>query len=164
MDMLVKLYDLPDEVLSFRVKRLADRGIRIKRAMPPDMHRIVHYVREGFSNGWASECEVCFSRSPVSCFVAVDDDVLVGFACYETTARGFFGPIGVSEDHRTLGIGAALVLKCLASMRELGYGYAIIGGVKGAEGFYEKVAAAMPIRDSFPGVYKDMIGIERVRK
>ena len=66
------------------------------------------------------------------------------------------------KEYRSMGIGAALLLKCLLSMREMGYGYAIIGGVEEAEDFYRKIAGAVPIPDSFPGVYRQVVGIERV--
>ena len=49
-------------------------------------------------------------------------------------------------------MGAALTLATLASMRDAGYAYAIIGGV-GPAAFYAKVAGAMPIEGSTPGIY-----------
>ncbi len=158
-DMLVKLYDLPETVPG--LERLNQIGIQIKRAMPHNKHRVLSYVEDVFGKAWASECDGCFARQPVSCFIALDGDTIVGFACYETTALDFFGPTGVSEAYRGKGIGKALFLKCLLAMREMGYGYAIIGGVDDAEGFYVKTVNAIPIPDSFPGVYANAIGIEK---
>lgn len=158
-DMLVKLYDLPETVPGLAA--LAEQGILVKRAMPHNKHRVVGYVREQFTESWASECEVCFARAPVSCFIAVDGDKVVGFGCYETTARNFFGPTGVSAEYRGRGIGGALLLKCLLAMRELGYGYAIIGAVGEAADFYHKTVGAVPIPESFPGVFRNAIGIEQ---
>ena len=37
-------------------------------------------------------------------------------------------------------------------MRSAGYGYAIVGGV-GAPGFFQRVAAAVEIEGSTPGLY-----------
>ena len=71
---------------------------------------------------------------------------------YECTRRGFFGPAGVREDLRGQGLGAALLLRCLHSMREMGYAYAVIGGVGPAE-FYEKVCGAFVIPGSEVGIY-----------
>ncbi len=158
-DMLVKLYDLPETIPG--LDQLKQMGIQIKRAMPHNKHRVLSYVEEVFGKGWASECDGCFARQPVSCFIALDGDKIVGFACYETTALDFFGPTGVSEEYRGKGIGRVLLLKCLLAMREMGYGYAIIGGVDDAEGFYAKAVNATPIPDSFPGVYDNAIGIEK---
>ncbi len=49
-------------------------------------------------------------------------------------------------------IGAALLFRCLEAMWEMGYAYAIIGGVGPAE-FYEKVCSAFLISGSEQGSY-----------
>ena len=43
-DMLVKLYDLPDSAPIYR--RCKDAGVEIRRAMTPDLRRIVKWVSE----------------------------------------------------------------------------------------------------------------------
>lgn len=154
-DMLVKLYDLPPEIPG--LERLKQEGIEIKRAMPLDKHKVVAYVKETFYEGWASECDVTFSNKPVSCFIAVKEKQVIGFACYNATCLGFFGPTGVNESFRGLGIGTALLLHCLRSMWEEGYGYAVIGWVDDALEYYKKTVNATVIEDSFPGVYKQRI-------
>jgi predicted N-acetyltransferase YhbS len=63
-----------------------------------------------------------------------------------------FGPTGVRKDLRGLGLGAALLFRCPESMREMGYAYAVIGGV-GSAGFYEKIVGAFVIPGSEIGVY-----------
>ncbi len=157
VDMLVKLYDLPDEIEG--LKELKDEGILIKRALPLDKGKILEYVKDTFSVGWASECDVSFSNKPVSCYVAVKDKEIIGFACYEATAKGFFGPTGVTANFRGKGLGKALLFKCLHSMKEEGYAYAIIGWVDDALEFYKKTVNAQEIEDSFPGIYSRMINI-----
>lgn len=154
-DMLVKLYDLPDVI--FGIDDLRKQGFLIKRAIAADKYRIVKYVKDTFSQGWASECDVSFSNHPVSCFIAVKDKTIVGFACYDATAKDFFGPTGITGDYRRKGIGRVLLLKCLLSMREQGYAYAIIGGVEQPGEFYIKTVNATPIENSFPGIYERMI-------
>ena len=68
------------------------------------------------------------------------------FACYEATARIFFGPMAVVKSERRKGIGKALLLKSLESMQELGYAYAIIGWpAKSAVDFYKKCVDAIMI-------------------
>ena len=42
-------------------------------------------------------------------------------------------------------------------MKDMGYAYAIIGGV-GPAAFYTKVCGAKIIENSDPGVYKDFLG------
>jgi predicted N-acetyltransferase YhbS len=150
--MLVKLYDLPE--VEPDLKRLGDQGILIRRAMPSEKHVVVQWVRRMFGAGWASECDVAFGYQPVSCFIATDGGKIVGFCCYESTCRNFFGPMGVAESHRRRGIGKALTLSCLQAMAEMGYAYAIIGGV-GPGDFYGKVAGATAIEGSSPGIYRD---------
>jgi len=58
-------------------------------------------------------------------------------------------------DLRGSGAGAALLFRCLEGMRELGYAYAIIGGVGPAE-FYQRVCGATVIEGSDPGIYGDL--------
>ena len=92
----------------------------------------------------------------MGCHIAVADGTLVGFACWDATARGYFGPEGVAEAWRGKGIGAALLLQCLHAMRAHGYGYAVIGGV-GPKAFYEKIVPVMEIPGSSPGIYQGML-------
>ena len=96
--------------------------------------------------------------SPKSIFIATKNETkeMLGFACYDATAKGFFGPTGVLEAARGTGIGSALLMASLHAMRDEGYGYAIIGGVGPAE-FYEKICGAVKIDGSSPGIYKGML-------
>ena len=54
------------------------------------------------------------------------------------------------------GIGKALLLACLWSLREMGYVYAIIGAA-GPVRFYQKTVGAIIIPDSEPGIYTDLL-------
>ncbi len=154
-DMLVRLYDLPDE--AELLKRLEAEGVRIRRAMAPDKFRIVPWVQEHSSLSGAGECDVCFANSPISLFVATKGKTLIGYACYNATCRDFFGPMRVLDEHQGKGIGKALLLRALRALREEGYAYAIIGGV-GPAGFYQRAAGAILIEGSAPGIYADYLG------
>jgi hypothetical protein len=154
MDMLVKLYALPDSRDAF--ERLGKAGITTRRALAPEKHRVVAWVRQNFSEAWASEVDVAFSRQPVSCFIAIRQKSILGFACHDATCRNFFGPTGVEANERKHGIGKALLFNCLEAMKQQGYGYAIIGGVGPAE-FYAKAVGAIPIEGSEPGVYRGLL-------
>ncbi|OAV49009.1 GNAT family acetyltransferase [Rhizobium sp. WYCCWR10014] len=152
-DLLVSLYstELAD------LKRKADDvGVSIRPALPPELHFIVSWVREHFSENWASEVTVAFSRQPVACLIAVDGGKLLGFACYDTTARGFFGPTGVDPDARGKGIGLALFSACLQTMKTLGHAYALIGDA-GPVDFYAKTAGAIVIPAPDKGIYEGML-------
>jgi hypothetical protein len=152
--MLVRLYDLP--VLSSRLDALRASGIEVRRALAPEKHVVVSWVRQTFGDAWASECEISFGRLPISCFRAQRGQDVLGFACYDATAKAFFGPTGVLEQERKQGIGTALLLIALHAMAAEGYAYAIIGGVGPAD-FYAKAAGAVPIAGSTPGIYADLL-------
>lgn len=153
-DMLVKLYELPP--LEPALSAMQVHGISLRRGLAPEKHLVLAWIREHFGNYWASETDVAFSRQPISCFVATAGNHLLGFACYDSTGKGFFGPTGVSEAARGKGVGKALLLQSLHSMFQEGYGYAIIGGVGPAE-FYAQVAGAVVIPDSDPGIYRGLL-------
>lgn len=154
-DYLVKLYELPP--LEPSLERVKAQGCVLRRAIPPEMSVVVDWVRQTFYPIWADECQVAFSHHPVSCFLITREQALLGFGCYESTCRGFFGPIGLCEEARRMGLGKALLLACLHAMRHEGYGYAIIGSGGGVEDFYRKTVGAIPIEGSHPGIYRGML-------
>ena len=153
IDMLVRLYDLPDSTELYQ--DIESKGITLRRARAFEKHTVAAFAR-GFSEKWQSEVEVALTRQPVACFIATKDGKILGFACYDTTQKGFFGPTGVSEDARGLGLGKALLFRSLESLRDAGYAYGIIGGV-GPKEFYAKACGAIEIPGSDPGVYDDLL-------
>jgi hypothetical protein len=158
MDMLVKLYDLPDS-RALR-EQLTQAGISLRRGLAPEKHKVLTWVRDNFSEYWASETDVAFSREPVSCFIAVKDGKILGFACHDATCRNFFGPTGVDPKARKGGVGTALLLACLEDMKHAGYGYAIIGGVGPAD-YYARAVGAVAIEGSDVGIYRGLLGAKR---
>jgi len=153
-DLLVKLYSLPPAAAL--IEKLRAEGVEIKRAIGPEKQAVTDWVEKKFSRAWASECEVALAAQPASCFIAVKEKQLVGFACYDTASKGFFGPIGVDEGARAGGLGKALLLRTLEAMREAGYGYAIVGWA-GPVDFFKKAVGAVVIEGSEPGVYANMV-------
>lgn len=145
-DLLVNLLKLP--------ALEADPGFILRRAQPFELSTVRRFVAENFSPGWADEVSVGFARQPISVYVATIDQRLAGFAAYECTRRGFFGPTGVVSSARGKGIGKALLLVSLEALREMGYVYAIIGAA-GPVRFYQKTVGAIIIPDSEPGIYTD---------
>jgi len=153
-DLLVKLYELPS--MEKRFGALAHEGITVRRAMAYERHIVTAWVRSSFGDGWASECAVAFSRSPIACHLATREGRVLGFACHDATALGLFGPTGVEETTRGKGLGAALLLASLHAMAARGYAYAVIGGAGSVE-FYAKVCGAVEIAGSTPGIYRDRL-------
>jgi len=153
MDLLVKLYDIVKlDEFSF----LKDLSVVIKRPIGPEKKVIVEWVEKNFSRGWASECDVAMSKTPPTCFIAIKNNSIIGFSCYDSTSKGFFGPIGVLESERKTGVGKALLVKTLKQMYFDGYGYAIIGWAGPVE-FFKKTVGAIEITDSDGSVYKNMV-------
>ena len=153
-DMLVNLSTLPQPGCT-------PQDVRIKRAWAGDLEEILGFIRGNFSSGWAAEAQKAILQNPGACFLATHAGRLIGFACYDATARGFFGPTGILKAWRGRGIGTALLLRTLHAMEEAGYGYAVIGWVGDAKPFYEKAAGAIPIPGADPdhSVYKNRIGL-----
>lgn len=158
IDMLVRLYELPDSRDLYA--QIEQQGMTLRRVRAYERHIVAAWAGEHFSPKWESEVKVACSRQPVSCYIAtrlVDEKPeILGFACYETTARGFYGPTGVSEAARGSGLGKALLFKCLEGLKDLGYVYGVIGGV-GPREFYEKACGATEIPGSDPGIYRDIL-------
>jgi ribosomal protein S18 acetylase RimI-like enzyme len=154
IDMLVRLYDLQNSADLY--SKIHGQGITLRRARAFEKHTVANFARQNFSEKWASEVEVALTRQPVSCWIATRNKEIIGFSCYETTQRGFFGPTGVIESARGNGLGKALLFKALESLRDMGYAYGIIGGV-GPREFYEKNCGAIEIPGSDPGVYSDIL-------
>ena len=148
-DLLVRLYDLPD------IERKLPAAVTVRPLWRPSGSRL-STGSAGLSATWAGECEVAFSAHPITTWIATRGNDLVGFACADATAKGFFGPTGVDEKERGQGIGEALLMAALRGMREAGYAYAVIGGA-GPVAFYRKRLDVLEIPGSDPGVYKGML-------
>lgn len=157
-DLLVKLYEL-EETWEF-LKSQEAQSISIRKPLGPEVDLVTQWVKEHFDAGWASETQAALGNRPVSCFIAVTEGNMLGFACYDATALGMFGPTGVHEDARGKGTGKALLLACLLDMKLKGYQYAVIGSA-GPVAFYEKLVGAIEIPDSSPGPYRELLDGER---
>ena len=153
-DMLIKLYEIKDD-WQFLVKQQA-LGITIRKPIGPEKHSVIAWVSDHFGAAWASETDVALSNKPATCFVALKDANIIGFSCYDATALGFFGPIGVESSHRKNGTGTALMTACLLDMKLKGYGYAIVGAIQNAN-YYKNAVGALEIPDSSPGFYHSQI-------
>ena len=149
-DLLVNLLKIPP------VEDTAADGFSIRRAQPFEVTPVREFVATNFSQNWADEISVGFARQPISVFVATVERKLVGFAAYECTRRGYFGPTGVIQAAQGQGVGKALLLASLWALREMGYVYAIIGAA-GPVRFYQKTVGAIIIPDSEPGIYTDSL-------
>ena len=154
--MLVKLFEIGDDWQFIAEQK--NLGVTIRKPIGPEKHLIVQWVADNFGVAWAGETDVAFANRPRTCFVAINQAAIVGFACYDATALGFFGPVGIHRLHRRKGTGTALLKACLLDMKLKGYGYAVVGAVKDTD-FYKNTVGAQEIPGSSPGIYST-----RVRK
>jgi len=150
-DMIVNLQKLPEICIS--------ETIKLKRVFPGDKEAVLNFIGEHFSKNWVYEAECAILQSPSKCFIATENGKILGFACYDATAKGFFGPTGVDPARRGEHIGQALLVRTLRAMAEYGYGYAIIGWVSEAEHFYRKTVGAEFIKGGEPenSVYSNLV-------
>ena len=148
-DLLVRLYHL-------RLPLFAPGNAIVRRAFSAEKHLVIRWIAEQFTEAWAAEWEAAFARLPVSCFVAIGQEQVLGFASYDATARGFFGPFGVAESARGRGLGRMLLDATLVDMRANGYAYAIIGHATEVD-FYREAIGAIEIADSDPGFYRGLL-------
>jgi len=156
MDFLVNLYDLEKKDIS---KKLEENGVKVVRVLSPDRGKVIGFMKEHYGEGWESETANAFTNNPISAYVAVKDKEIVGVSCYDATAKGYFGPIGVKPGLKGAGIGQALLYATLDGMREAGYGYAIIGWMDHAVDFYESCLKGwrIPESDSEKTIYQTLV-------
>jgi predicted N-acetyltransferase YhbS len=152
-DLLVNLLKLPDGPIG---DSLHDDRFLIRRARTFELTKVRSFIESNFSVAWADEASVGFANKPVTVFIATFERVVVGFAAYECTSKGFFGPTGVAETFQHQGVGKALLLASLQGLRELGYVYGIIGRAGPIE-YYQRAVGAIEIPGSDPGIYRDLL-------
>ncbi|MFI4910906.1 MAG: GNAT family N-acetyltransferase [Sedimentisphaeraceae bacterium JB056] len=153
-DLIVRLYDLPE--LSSSMSKMKELDIEIRRPMPFESRIVVKWVEDNYGQSWAMQAQAAFYNQPISCFMAVKNNSIIGFAAYDATCINFFGPTGVLEEYQGRGIGKSLLLQSMAAMRENGYAYAIVGGA-GPIDYYKKTLDAQEIHKSTPGIYANRI-------
>lgn len=156
MDMVVKLYELPEP-------RPLPKGVVVRRALAPEKALVCAWARSRFSEAWASECDIAFSRRPVALHVAVRGPKLLGFSVHGVYCPDFFGPAGVAPAERGKGLGRELLLASLRALAAQGYAYAFIGGA-GPVDFYAKAVGAVPVAGSTPGPYRGLLTPRRNRR
>ena len=74
-----------------------------------------HREASGTRLGTRALCESCrrgrdrLRAGPRACYIAVHDDTMLGFACYDVTCRNFFGP---GRREQRMNAGAASAARC----------------------------------------------------
>lgn len=103
-------------------KRLAERGITVRRATAADLPALVEFALTNFTAGWAGEITHSVGRDRAGCHLAVDrSGAIQGFAAYGSSRPSWYGPMGTAPRARGSGIGGVLLRRCLAEQRAAGH-------------------------------------------
>ncbi|KAB2452366.1 GNAT family N-acetyltransferase [Bacillus sp. CH126_4D] len=118
-----------------------DLTCTVRMANLSDFKKLASFVNEQFDERWLRSIEYGFRtyKENLPIYIAEQEEVIVGFACYDVVRgkKGLFGPMGTAKQNRVKGVGKQLLHRCLQSMKQDGYGYAIIGQAGPIE-FYER--------------------------
>lgn len=118
-----------------------DLTCTVRKANASDFEQLASFVEAEFGERWLHSIEYGFRtyKENLPIYIAEQEEVIVGFACYDVVRgkRGLFGPMGTAKQNRVKGVGRQLLHRCLHSMKQDGYEYAIIGQAGPIE-FYER--------------------------
>ncbi|HDR6311214.1 TPA: GNAT family N-acetyltransferase [Bacillus cereus] len=132
--------DLAVELKGF-VPTYNDVTCTVRKANLSDFETLASFVNEEFGERWLHAIEYGFRayKENLPIYIAEQEEVIVGFACYDVVRgkKGLFGPMGTAKQNRVKGVGKQLLHRCLHSMKQEGYEYAIIGQAGPIE-FYER--------------------------
>lgn len=122
--------DYEIDLLKFHVpKRVASVSVSpltIRRAKHEDRERVFEWIKTEFSVFWAYEADASFKHACPKLWIAEENNKIIGFSVYGALEPHWFGPIGVSTEARSRGVGSILLFNCLKSMREEGQRHAVV--------------------------------------
>lgn len=137
-------------------ERLAKDNTTCRRLRSDEKQRLEDWMKTEFSAGWIYQVMRAADQDPVAVFIAEKAGQIIAFACYDGVRPGWFGPMGTSQTLRGGGVGSVTYLKCLQSMKAVGYKVCEINSV-GPLYFYSKVSNAVVSR-IFWGFSKKLTG------
>lgn len=130
-------------------RRLADdAGITVRRVSAGEAGPLAGWFSQGpwgSGSAWPDEVARSLDRDPPGCHIAERAGSYLAFACHGVNRRGWFGPMGTLDAERRRGIGAVLLKRCLADIRDSGLDSAQIGWT-GPVRFYVHAVGARPDR------------------
>ena len=128
----------------------------LRRPLAAESGITIAWVRRHFHRGWADEISPAFHRMPAGLMLAQRGNQIFGFAAWNVTAPGFFGPLGVAKSERGQGLGRALLLAALDGLRAEGHVYAFIGDAADQD-FYARTCGALPLPGGGASIYDNML-------
>lgn len=98
--------------------RAAARGYDVRRAAHADTEDLSAAISIGFGGAWPFEIERAMAGEPPGVFVAWHDGRPAAFAAHDGNNQGlgWFGPAGTWPEHRSQGLGEALLVACLVDI------------------------------------------------
>ena len=147
--MLVRLLDLP-------APSPAPEGFLLRRPLAAESGIVTDWIRAHFHRGWADEITPALHAMPARLILAQQSNQIFGFAAWNVTAPGFFGPLGVARSARGHGLGRALLHAALDGLRSEGYVYAVIGDASNPD-FYARNCDALSLPDRGSSIYDNML-------
>ncbi|GLC89924.1 GNAT family N-acetyltransferase [Lysinibacillus piscis] len=138
--------DMVASLREYSFPHIPTSTIIFRKVEQSDATSLKSFVQREFGSGWLEAIEMGFLQENIPIFIAVEEQEIVGFACFDVVRRkkGLFGPMGTSLTNRVQGIGYTLLHLCLNEMKKIGYEYAVIGEAGPLE-FYEKACGAIAI-------------------
>ncbi len=144
-DLIAKLYTLREDPML--EASLEEKGIRIKRVMPPDFMKVYRFISDNFADSWADEAYAAMMRGV--CYVAVRDGKMLAFGCAGSFAPDYAGPGGTIPEARGMGINTVIVQKSFRYLKEQGFQYAVNGSVSPeAQKIVEKIVDVVVVENS----------------
>ncbi len=125
--------------------RLVDSGVVFTLVNPTDKEKLRDWVKAKFGSTWAYEAERAIGRPGAGVWVAEDEGGPMAFSVFGSLEHHWFGPIGVMEEKRKMGVGSVMLFKTLESMKQLGIGKAVIPWT-GHLFFYSQVPGVVGLR------------------
>ncbi len=101
---------------------LAADGIAVRRAHMTDREAMMAFLDVHWPP-WKAEIDRTFANDPVSLYLALESNAVLGFSAYDANnvGTGWFGPMGTAPAARGRGVGAVLLKRCLADMKAQGH-------------------------------------------
>jgi len=151
VDYLISLrpFSVPRRIMRLR-DELERRGIVMSLATKAESERLCGWVKKRFGHGWAYEVAASIENAEEEksgTLVAKDVKTgeMVGFSTHGALVRGWFGPIGIDEKSRKMGVGSVLLFESLRLMRLNGVAKAVIPWTDNLF-FYTQVPGIVGIR------------------
>jgi GNAT superfamily N-acetyltransferase len=122
--------------------RCAEEGYEILRMPARRLDAVAAVVETAFSKGWAFELRRAHTNSD-GVHIAIESatGAFAGFAAHDgnNAGRGWFGPTGTLPEHRSRGLGKALLMACLIDVHRAGHAHCEVAWI-GPREFYDKIA------------------------